>query len=129
VESCFGLGEALEQLAESLLRYADAGARDSEGDGIAVALCCQNDRDLIGEPGGIAEHVEETLAQLRAVAAHGAGIDPGRHLAQGESLQSQHQAECITISSLARRSAQGSRFTRDEPLGMLPGKSLDEEQR
>ena len=70
----FGLGERLKQLAELRLGHADAGIRDLELEPVALVpgqpSGGERDRALLGELGGIAQQIEQVLAQLRLIGAH-----------------------------------------------------------
>ena len=69
-----GLGEALEQPADLLLGQADAGVGDGEahpvGPGLPEAPHGQNDVPVLRELGGVADQVDQRLAQLQLVLMH-----------------------------------------------------------
>jgi len=80
----FGLAEGLEQPIQLLRVHADAGVADGEADLLGaigrLARDGQRDRAVVGELGGVAEQVEERLANLGQVGPHGTRVVDTAHL-------------------------------------------------
>ena len=69
-----GLRKPLEQLIQLLGRHADAGVRHGKLERVAIAPCPQRNLAILGELGGVADQVQQALAELHLVGVHGAQV-------------------------------------------------------